>query len=164
MGLGHVGTSEVCRRGSSIDPGAAPGFGIIPRMKRHSGFTWIELVLILAVIGILGAMAIPGIQDTMLKKQVKEGLDLASVAKAGVQSYWKANGEMPANNAKAGVPPKEKIVGSMVKEVAVENVKRFVRPPSGGLDRYDWLADAAQSPYLIGEFVEIKTVWHPIGA
>jgi hypothetical protein len=48
--------------------------------------------------------------------------------------------------------------------VAVENVKRFVRPPSAGLARYDWLADAAQSPYLIGEFVEIKTVWHPIGS
>ena len=47
---------------------------------------------------------------------------------------------------------------------AVENVKRFVRPPTGGLERYDWLADGAQSPYLIGEFVEIKTVWHPIGA
>ena len=47
---------------------------------------------------------------------------------------------------------------------AVENVKRFVRPPRAGLDRYDWTADAAQSPYLIGEFVEIKTVWHPIGA
>ena len=47
---------------------------------------------------------------------------------------------------------------------ATENVKRFVRPPATGLERYDWLADAAQSPYLIGEFVEIKTVWHPIGA
>lgn len=47
---------------------------------------------------------------------------------------------------------------------AVENVKRFVRPPAAGLARYDWLAPAAQSPYLIGEFVEIKTVWHPIGA
>jgi hypothetical protein len=47
---------------------------------------------------------------------------------------------------------------------AVDNVKRFVRPPRAGLDRYDWIADAAQSPYLIGEFVEIKTVWHPIGA
>ena len=47
---------------------------------------------------------------------------------------------------------------------AVENVKRYVRPPSAGLDRYDWFADGAQSPYLIGEFVEIKTVWHPIGA
>jgi acyl-CoA reductase-like NAD-dependent aldehyde dehydrogenase len=51
-----------------------------------------------------------------------------------------------------------------LEDVAVENVKRFVRPPATGLDRYDWLADAAQSPYLIGEFVEIKTVWHPIGA
>ncbi len=51
-----------------------------------------------------------------------------------------------------------------LEEVAVENVKRFVRPPAGGLDRYDWFADTAQSPYLIGEFVEIKTVWHPIGA
>jgi acyl-CoA reductase-like NAD-dependent aldehyde dehydrogenase len=47
---------------------------------------------------------------------------------------------------------------------AVENVKRFVRPPADGLGRYDWLAPAAESPYLIGEFVEIKTVWHPIGA
>ena len=51
-----------------------------------------------------------------------------------------------------------------LEEVAVENVKRFVRPPSSGLARYDWLADGAQSPYLIGEYVEIKTVWHPIGA
>ena len=43
-------------------------------------------------------------------------------------------------------------------------MKRFVRPPSAGLDGYDWLAESAQSPYLIGEYVEIKTVWHPIGA
>jgi acyl-CoA reductase-like NAD-dependent aldehyde dehydrogenase len=51
-----------------------------------------------------------------------------------------------------------------LEEVAVENVKRFVRPPPSGLDRYDWLRDGAQSPYLIGEYVEIKTVWHPIGS
>ena len=51
-----------------------------------------------------------------------------------------------------------------LEEAAVENVKRFVRPPSAGLERFDWLADTAQSPYLIGEYVEIKTVWHPIGA
>jgi acyl-CoA reductase-like NAD-dependent aldehyde dehydrogenase len=51
-----------------------------------------------------------------------------------------------------------------LEEISVENVKRYVRPPRAGLDRYDWLADRAQSPYLIGEFVEIKTVWHPIGA
>jgi acyl-CoA reductase-like NAD-dependent aldehyde dehydrogenase len=50
-----------------------------------------------------------------------------------------------------------------VEEAATDNVKRFARPPAGGLDRYDWLSPSAQSPYLIGEFVEIKTVWHPIG-
>ena len=60
-----------------------------------------------------------------------------------------------------GVPPDE---AAALEDLAVENVKRFVRPPAAGLDRYDWLADSAQSPYLIGEYVEIKTVWHPIGA
>jgi len=53
---------------------------------------------------------------------------------------------------------------STLEGVAVENVKRFVRPPAGGLDRYEWLAERAQSPYLIAEYLEIKTVWHPIGA
>jgi acyl-CoA reductase-like NAD-dependent aldehyde dehydrogenase len=60
-----------------------------------------------------------------------------------------------------GVSPSE---AAAVEETAVENVKRLVRPPAGGLERYDWLADRAQSPYLIGEFIETKTVWHPIGS
>jgi len=71
-------------------------------------------------------------------------------------------GHMDVNALDAfGADPAE---SATLEEVAVENVKRFVRPPSAGLGRYNWLADAAQSPYLIGEFVEIKTVWHPIGA
>ena len=60
-----------------------------------------------------------------------------------------------------GAPPDQ---AAELEVAAIENVKRFVRPPVAGLERYDWLADAAQSPYLIGEYVEIKTVWHPIGA
>jgi acyl-CoA reductase-like NAD-dependent aldehyde dehydrogenase len=51
-----------------------------------------------------------------------------------------------------------------VEELATENVKRLVRPPATGADSVDWLAPRAQSPYLIGEFVETKTVWHPIGS
>ena len=71
-------------------------------------------------------------------------------------------GHMDVNALDAfGVSPDE---ATKLEVVAVENVKRFVRPPFAGLARYDWLADAAQSPYLIGEFVEIKTVWHPIGS
>ncbi len=71
-------------------------------------------------------------------------------------------GHMDVNALDAfGASPED---ATALEKEAVENVKRFVRPPSGGLDRYDWLAERAQSPYLIGEFVEIKTVWHPIGA
>ena len=71
-------------------------------------------------------------------------------------------GHMDVNALDAfGAAPDE---AAALEEVSVENVKRFVRPPRAGLDRYDWLSDGAQSPYLIGEFVEIKTVWHPIGA
>ena len=51
-----------------------------------------------------------------------------------------------------------------IEELGVENVKRLVRPPSSGSDGVDWLSERSQSPYQIGEFVEIKTVWHPIGA
>jgi type IV pilus assembly protein PilA len=96
-------------------------FGMISPDMRQAGFTWIELVLILAVVAILGAMAIPGMQDTALKKQVREGLDLADVAKKGVQAYWTTSGELPKNNDEAGIPAKDKIVGSMVKEVEVDH-------------------------------------------
>ena len=51
-----------------------------------------------------------------------------------------------------------------IEDLGVENVKRLVRPPSSGADAIDWLSAQNQSPYHIGEFVEIKTVWHPIGA
>jgi acyl-CoA reductase-like NAD-dependent aldehyde dehydrogenase len=71
-------------------------------------------------------------------------------------------GHMDVNALDAfGLDPGE---AAALEAVATENVKRFLRPPSEGLERYDWLSSAAQSPYLIGELVEIKTVWHPIGA
>ena len=60
-----------------------------------------------------------------------------------------------------GVAPSE---AAAVEESGVDNVKRVIRPPRDGLERYDWLSQRAQSPYLIGEYVETKTVWHPIGA
>ena len=71
-------------------------------------------------------------------------------------------GHMDVNGLDAfGVSPSE---AAAIEELAVENVKRVARPPPAGLARYDWLSAAAQSPYLIGDFVEIKTVWHPIGS
>ena len=71
-------------------------------------------------------------------------------------------GHMDVNALDAyGLDPAQ---GVAVEELATENVKRLVRPPRGGADGVDWLSPRAQSPYLIGEFTETKTVWHPIGA
>ncbi|PZR60221.1 MAG: aldehyde dehydrogenase [Chloroflexi bacterium] len=71
-------------------------------------------------------------------------------------------GHMDVNALDAfGVDP---AAATELERLATENVKRVARPPAGGLSRYDWLAPAAQSPYLIGQFVETKTVWHPVGA
>ncbi|MBX3030527.1 MAG: aldehyde dehydrogenase family protein [Chloroflexi bacterium] len=51
-----------------------------------------------------------------------------------------------------------------VQVAGVENMKRVVRPPRGGLQTFDWLDDGrAQRPEYIAAFLEIKTVWHPIG-
>ena len=90
-------------------------------MDRHAGFTWIELVMVLAVMGILALMAIPVLQEGTLRKQVKEGLSLADVGKAGVQSAYGLAGEMPPDNKAAGLPEPEKIVGTMVSSVRVDN-------------------------------------------
>ena len=71
-------------------------------------------------------------------------------------------GHMDVNALDAyGLDPAQ---GVAVEELATENVKRLVRPPKGGADAVDWLSPNAQSPYLIGEFVETKTVWHPVGS
>jgi acyl-CoA reductase-like NAD-dependent aldehyde dehydrogenase len=71
-------------------------------------------------------------------------------------------GHMDVNALDAyGLDPSQ---GVAVEELATENVKRLVRPPTNGADAVDWLSSQAQSPYLIAEFVETKTVWHPIGS
>ncbi len=84
------------------------------------GFTWIEMTIVLAVIGILALMAIPALQDNALKRQVKEGLAIGDVAKKGVQAAYSAAGDLPANNKAAGIPERGKIVASFVKDVNVD--------------------------------------------
>ncbi len=74
---------------------------------------------------------------------------------------WLA-GHMDVNAIDAyGVPADLRV---KLEQAAVENMKRVARPPRPGADDVDWLDDArAQRPEWIAAFLEIKTVWHPVG-
>jgi type IV pilus assembly protein PilA len=69
----------------------------------QKGFTLIELMIVVAIIGILAAIAIPAYQDYTIRAQVSEGLTLASDIKAGVAEYMAQTGSWPDNLAEAGV-------------------------------------------------------------
>jgi len=90
-------------------------------MNASRGFTWIELVMVVTVLAVLAMMAIPGMQETQVKKQVKEAMPTADVARKGVADTYAATGEMPPNNKQAGVPDQDKIVGNLVRQVKVQD-------------------------------------------
>lgn len=90
-------------------------------MKRvQQGFTLIELMIVVAIIGILAAIAIPAYQDYTKRAHVSEGLSLAAGAKTAVSEFYSTNNTWPANNASAGLATSTDITGNAVTEVAVD--------------------------------------------
>ena len=87
--------------------------------KVQQGFTLIELMIVVAIIGILAAVAIPAYQDYTIRAKVTEGLGLASAAKVAVVETNAATGVLPADNAAAGLPLPTLIVGNAVTSVTV---------------------------------------------
>mgnify|MGYP001813176207 CR=1 FL=1 len=90
-------------------------------MKKQQGFTLIELMIVVAIIGILAAIAIPAYQDYTIRAQVSEGLNLSGGAKAAVTEFFQDRGSMPSDNTEAGLAASGDIVGKYVSSVAVSD-------------------------------------------
>jgi len=72
-------------------------------MKKQQGFTLIELMIVVAIIGILAAIALPAYQDYTLRAKVSEGIALAGGAKTAVSEYYISENAWPSSNASAGL-------------------------------------------------------------
>ena len=89
--------------------------------KIQSGFTLIELMIVIAIIGILAAIAIPAYQDYVARTQMGEAMTLASGSKTAVAEFYSNWGKFPSNNASAGVAQPASIVGKYVTTVTIVN-------------------------------------------
>ncbi len=85
----------------------------------QQGFTLIELMIVVAIIGILAAVAIPSYQDYTKRAHVSEGFNLAASSKTSVSEYYGTEGTWPTNNTEAGMAAPVSINGNAVTSVTV---------------------------------------------
>jgi type IV pilus assembly protein PilA len=93
------------------------------RSRSNAGFTLIELMIVVAIIAILAAIAIPAYQDYTIRAQVSEGLSLSTGAKAAVWDFASNYGRYPNSNESAGLAKAASISGNYVSKVDVAGGK-----------------------------------------
>ncbi len=89
-------------------------------MTQQKGFTLIELMIVVAIIAILAAIALPAYQDYTIRGQVSEGLSLASGSRTAVAEFFANRGDFPADNTEAGLSAAASIAGTYVESVEVD--------------------------------------------
>jgi len=85
--------------------------------NKMQGFTLIELMIVVAIIAILAAIALPAYQDYLIRSQVSEGAVLADGSKTAIAEFYSNKGVFPANQASAGLPLITDISGKYVTQV-----------------------------------------------
>ena len=87
----------------------------------NKGFTLIELMIVVAIIGILAAVALPAYQSYTIRAQLVEALVLVDELKPNIKEYYKDRGRFPKDNEQAGLPGEDLLLGNYVQGMAVAN-------------------------------------------
>jgi len=86
---------------------------------KQKGFTLIELMIVVAIIGILASIAIPAYQDYTIRAQVVESFSITGELKLSIKEFYKDRGRFPATNKEAGVPEAQFLIGNFITNVEV---------------------------------------------
>lgn len=88
---------------------------------RRNGFTLIELMVVVSIIGILASVAIPSYQTYTARAQVSEALVIADELKVQIKEFYKYKGAFPSSNVEAGIPAAKYLIGNYVTSIELKS-------------------------------------------